>query len=591
MNRAGSQGSAAMGQHIRAAATRRLTFETLQSRELLAGIVPALASRPGAPASLFLDFDGNFERQWGSFNNVSSPAYDTDGNATSFSAAEQAAMREIWSRVAEDYAPFNINVTTVPPRTIADRVAARIVIGGSAADWYGKSAGGVSYAGGFAGPASNVGYVFARTLGLNTRYIAEAASHEAGHLFGLEHQASYSGNRLVTEYNAGNSAVAPIMGIGYYADRTLWTRGPTADGPTAIQDDLAVIASSANGFGYAADDYGSTITTASMLPLAGTSASLQGIIGKSGDRDVFKFTTGGGSVNFSLAVATHGANLDGVLELQNAVGTTIASASPSSSPGGALAKTLAAGTYYVVVRAGSGYGNLGQYTLTGNVSGARASGGSAPVPPPDLPEGEDTTPPPVVPPSNQAVRVVDDGASGYSRAGAWQIVASAGYSGDTSWASARSGASATWTFAGLAPGQYRLAGTWSGSRLNATDAPVTVTSDGKTLASLRINQQRSSSTYTSGGASWQNLGTFTVSGNSLVVRLGTATSGRVQADAMRLERVYPTSAAALPARAALPLEDLESQLALTANRDPAKRAPATTTLSPAAVDQLFASGW
>ena len=82
-----------MGQRRRAAATRRLTFETLQSRELLAGIVPALASRPGAPATLFLDFDGNFERQWGSFSSVSSPAYDTDGNASSFGSAEQAAMR------------------------------------------------------------------------------------------------------------------------------------------------------------------------------------------------------------------------------------------------------------------------------------------------------------------------------------------------------------------------------------------------------------------------------------------------------------------------------------------------------------------
>src|SRR5688572_14916358 len=140
--------SAAMARP-RGASPRRLTFEALQSRELLAAIAPSLSSRPGAAASLYLDFDGHYERQWGRYANASTPAYDTDGNPGSFGAAEQAAIREIWSRVAEDYAPFNINVTTVQPPVIADRVAARIAIGGSSRDWYGGSAGGVSYGGGF----------------------------------------------------------------------------------------------------------------------------------------------------------------------------------------------------------------------------------------------------------------------------------------------------------------------------------------------------------------------------------------------------------------------------------------------------------
>ena len=90
---------------------------------------------------------------------------------------------------------------------IADHVAAHLVIGGSYSDWYGTAAGGVSYVGGFAGGASNVGFVFADTLSNgNPRYVAEAASHEAGHLFGLEHQATWSGTQLVTEYNAGTAA-------------------------------------------------------------------------------------------------------------------------------------------------------------------------------------------------------------------------------------------------------------------------------------------------------------------------------------------------------------------------------------------------
>src|SRR5262245_38790122 len=104
---------------------RALIVEPLESRLLLATAssptVPALFSRPGAPATLYLDFDGNVEKQWGTRVNVVTPPYDTDGNNAAFSAAEIAAIDEIWSRVAEDYAPFNINVTTVPPPVIADR--------------------------------------------------------------------------------------------------------------------------------------------------------------------------------------------------------------------------------------------------------------------------------------------------------------------------------------------------------------------------------------------------------------------------------------------------------------------------------------
>src|SRR5215212_997216 len=99
---------------------RSLCIESLESRNLMAANVtpvgvPQLSSRPGAAASLYLDFDGNVESQWGNRTNVVTPAYDTDGNKASFSATEVAAIREIWARVAEDYAPFNLNVTTMPP--------------------------------------------------------------------------------------------------------------------------------------------------------------------------------------------------------------------------------------------------------------------------------------------------------------------------------------------------------------------------------------------------------------------------------------------------------------------------------------------
>jgi hypothetical protein len=341
------------------------------SESLPEGTLPLLSSRPGATAKLFLDFNGNFQASWGGWSNVNTPAYDTDGNAGSFSAGEQNAIYEIWQRVAEDYAPFNIDVTTIDPGSRADRVVAQIAIGGNWSDWYGSSAGGVAYVGGFNNSAPNVGYVFEDAMANgNAKYTAEAVSHEAGHLFGLSHQAKWSGSTLVESYHSGTGDWAPIMGVGYYVTRSTWHNGATPSGPTAYQDDLAIITSASNGFGYVTDDYGGTIGTASGLPISGTSVSLTGLIGRSNDVDVFSFITGGGTVNFNLAVDAFGPNLDSVLELWNSAGSVLTTVAPGASYGASLSYALGAGTFYLVARSMGDYGDMGRYTITGTVPSA-----------------------------------------------------------------------------------------------------------------------------------------------------------------------------------------------------------------------------
>src|SRR5437867_2527541 len=105
----------------------RLGLVALVLRLVLTGhplsSVPALNSLPGAPAALYLDFDGDFESNWGGIPNIVTPAYDTDGDPTSFSDYELACINQIWQYVAEDYSPFNINVTTVAPPTLSDGIA------------------------------------------------------------------------------------------------------------------------------------------------------------------------------------------------------------------------------------------------------------------------------------------------------------------------------------------------------------------------------------------------------------------------------------------------------------------------------------
>jgi hypothetical protein len=335
------------------------------------GTLPLLTSRPNATAKLFLDFDGHFQASWGGWSNVNTPVYDTDGNFASFSTAEQNAIAEIWQRVAEDYAPFNIDVTTIAPGSQANGVVAHIAIGGNWSDWYGSSAGGVAYVGGFYNSSPNVGYVFEDAMANgNAKFTAEAASHEAGHLFGMTHQAKWNGSTLVESYHSGSGDWAPIMGVGYYVTRTTWHNGATAAGPTAFQDDLAILSGASNGFGYAADDYGSTLATASNLPITGTSVLVSGLVGRTVDQDYFSFTTGGGTVNFTLAVDAYGPNLDAVLELRDSGGAILATAAPGESYGASLSYTAGAGTFYLVARGMGDYGDMGRYKITGTVPAA-----------------------------------------------------------------------------------------------------------------------------------------------------------------------------------------------------------------------------
>jgi len=49
-------------------------------------------------------------------------AYSEDANLAAFSQAELNTIAEVWNRIAEDFAPFNIDVTTQRPAAFGPNV-------------------------------------------------------------------------------------------------------------------------------------------------------------------------------------------------------------------------------------------------------------------------------------------------------------------------------------------------------------------------------------------------------------------------------------------------------------------------------------
>ncbi len=184
--------------------------------------VPVYSSLPSAQAVILLDFDGH--KVQGTSWNTSGPINCDGANLPT------SKIDEIYSRIAEDYRPFNINITTDESKYNAAPSNRRMrVIFTISSSWYG-SAGGVAYIGSFTWGDNTPAFVFTALLNYNTKFISEAGAHEAGHTLSLQHQASYDASCVRTSpynYGTGEGEIswAPIMGVGYYKNATTWYDG------------------------------------------------------------------------------------------------------------------------------------------------------------------------------------------------------------------------------------------------------------------------------------------------------------------------------------------------------------------------------
>lgn len=388
---------------------------------------PVRGSLPGANVTIYLDFDGE---------NVSGTAWNVeqgDPNGTlAFAPAKSANQAEIWAAVAEDYAPYSVNVTTTDPgedailKTSADDqvYGVHVVITDSYTDVLDAAfeSGGIAYpdttGSKFYGPAlvfptgtSGVG----DPAQASSKSIAEAASHEAGHKFSLEHD----GFGDQTYYSATGGIWGPIMGASYVPPLTQWSNGDYANS-TSKQDDMFEIGNRAaastisllyradngmpfvpsggelwcevngsdldnpqpgdqfqlaNAEGYCdgtglllnfvveytdradfrADTVGNTTDAATALDISKGKATTSNVILTRDDVDVYSFTTAGGDVTAAVDVAEIGPNLDSKLFLYDSSGTLVAQSNQATSVSGDVAVGLNATILAAGMEAGTYY--------------------------------------------------------------------------------------------------------------------------------------------------------------------------------------------------------------------------------------------
>jgi uncharacterized protein (DUF1800 family) len=208
--------------------------------------------------------------------------------------------------------------------------------------------------------------------------------------------------------------------------------------------------------------------------------------------------------------------------------------------------------------AGSGWGNLGTYTITGTTLAVKITNDAS---------NPNVSPAGIVADAVRIERVgypgmiidADRSPAGFAATSGWgrgitengTATGTAPFQGAASAAFAVNGAAtetATFTFTGLVAGQYRVSATWVGYSTAATNTPFTVFNGTTSLGTVRVDQTADAAGFSDAGSGWQDLGIYTITGTTLVVKVTNDASNPnvspsgVVADAIRIERVNtPTS--------------------------------------------------
>jgi hypothetical protein len=321
-------------------------------------------SKAGAPTVIYCNFEGEVVNQalWS--------ASTIDAEPSGLSSGE---VLEILKLVAEDFAPFDVNVTN--DRSVYNRTSKykRVMCISTPTDTASPGSGGVAYVNSFRywGGGDLVCWDF--------NLDGDTISHEVGHTLNLDHHGDYSQNS--PEYHNGHTSESrdwgPIMGSADSAKMVQWSDGNYTSATNSNQDDLELITN--YGLSYRVDDYGNDSATGEDISISNMPVTRNGIIERSTDIDVFKVTYSSFGKVQMTGVGTEGtqSNLDVKLSVVKPDGVIILEQTSESTDDAITELLLEPGSYQVVVQGDSSgnpngnpatgwssYGSLGQYQIS-----------------------------------------------------------------------------------------------------------------------------------------------------------------------------------------------------------------------------------
>lgn len=316
-------------------------------------------SKPGAPTVIYCNFEGELVNQpfWSDSIINAAPS--------GLSIEEVLGILEI---VAEDFAPFDVNVTN--DRAIYDNKPPnkRVMCISTPTKTVAPNSGGI------AGLGTFIYDIVCWDFNLD----GDTISHEVGHTLNLYHH----GDNLQSdpEYHDGHPSNsrrwAPIMGAGN-AGIVQWSDGNYSFATNSSQDDLNIITN--YGLSYREDDYGNNNRTGEDITVGNNPVAVYGIIERSTDIDVFNVSyTSYGRVKIGgIGSAGRQSNLDVRMTIEDSSGTMIYEETDDLTDNASTERLLLPGFYKISIQGDSSgnpngnpatgwssYGSLGQYQLS-----------------------------------------------------------------------------------------------------------------------------------------------------------------------------------------------------------------------------------
>lgn len=136
--------------------------------------------------------------------------------------------------------------------------------------------------------------------------------------------------------------------------------------------------------------------------------------------------------------------------------------------------------------------------------------------------------------------IIDNGDTGFSTSGpnAWGMSMNGGFAGDHAYNASGTGLDAAqWKFNVEPGGTYQVAVTWLAGTNRASNAPFTVFDGDIELSTTIINQEVPPDDLTADGVTWESIGEFTITSDTLTVRLTDDANEFVIADAVRITQI------------------------------------------------------